>query len=112
MKLTNLLLWGGAAYFGYKYLLKGGAGGCEESHLKTIAGIYGMPLHVVGAKPPDTAGAQGGIVIYDTRNGKCMMHVLSGNCGEAAAQASTAVAQAGGNRMFANKAYDGSCFSF
>jgi hypothetical protein len=116
MSLMKWVLYGGAGYLGYKMLVgkagaaPGAVGGCSADQIKLIAGIYGMPTAAIGVRAPTAAGASGGFVIFDKRNGAGMMHVLSGNCNQAVNMATTAVAQAAGNRAFATKPYDGSLF--
>jgi len=106
MKVSDWVMLGGGIFLGWMLL----RGKCSSAQLSTIAGIYGMPAGTVGVRKPTSPGAAGGIEIFDRRNNAAIMHVLDGDCDKAVAQASTAVAQAAGNRMFATKAYDGSLY--
>lgn len=106
MKIADwIMLGGGIAIAGLLLSSK-----CSGKQRAIIAGIYGMPVNAVGVRKPVGAGVSGGIEIFDKRNGKGMIHVVSGDCQKAVTQASTAVAQAAGNAAFPDEGYEGTLY--
>jgi len=118
MDFTKMLLWGGAAFLGYKLWkgaqVPGGAGAAVgvADPLTAIAGVYGMPQNAVGYYMT----ASGQLVVHDTRNNAPMIIVegAAANAGAAltkAAMNATAAVAAAGNRAWPSTPFDAPAYT-
>jgi len=117
MNFAKMLLWGGAAFLGYKLWkgtqVPGGAAAAVgvADPLTAIAGVYGMPQNAVAYY----VTASGQLVVYDKRNNAPMMIVegAGANAGAAltkAAMNATAAVAAAGNKAWPTTGYNAAAY--